>query len=110
MARDLAESPSVMMRVQPREFLPPASLASSSLAMPRSFECLEPLCFLDIWAWDFARAQLSTRSMTPQLVALIKREREREREREGGRERKGASKRREREEKIIDISPGLNYT
>ena len=44
MARDLAESPSVMMRVQPREFLPPASLASSSLAMPRSFECLEPLC------------------------------------------------------------------
>ena len=99
MARDLAESPSVMMRVQPREFLPPASLASSSLAMPRSFECLEPLCFLDIWAWDFARAQLSTRSMAPQLVALRERERERKRERERECVCEREREEREREEK-----------
>ncbi len=68
-ALTLAESPSVTMRVQPREFLLPASLASSSLGIPLNLVCLEPLCFLEMTACDLALAQVRTRSTMPQLIA-----------------------------------------
>ena len=67
----LAESPSVTMRVQPREFLLPASLASSSLGIPLNLVCLEPLCFLAMTACDLALAQVRTRSTMPQLRACV---------------------------------------
>jgi hypothetical protein len=45
-ARVLAESPSVRIKVQPLEFLVPASLASSSLAIPRSLFVFLPVDWL----------------------------------------------------------------
>lgn len=50
-ASALAESPSVKIKVQSLEFLVPASLASSSLGIPLSLECLDAEHFLDICAY-----------------------------------------------------------
>ena len=49
-AKALAESPSVTINVQSREYLVPASLASSSFGTPFKRLCLDELLFLLSWA------------------------------------------------------------
>ena len=54
----LAESPSVRISVHCLEFLPPASLASSSLGMPRILLCLLFWHFLLSCVWNRMKTQL----------------------------------------------------
>ena len=67
-AKDLAESPSVRIRVHSLECFVPASLASSSFGIPLSFECLELWHFLFNCAWALNFIQLNILSIIPHLL------------------------------------------
>lgn len=67
-ANDLAESPSVKIRVQPNEFFVPASLASSNFGIPFSFECFDPWHFFCSWVWALNLIQVKIPSMIPHLT------------------------------------------
>ena len=56
MARDLAESPSVKIKVQYSEFFVPASLASSSFGIPSNLDFFWPVKVFAILACSFALA------------------------------------------------------
>mmetsp|Transcript_84091 Transcript_84091/g.265457 ORF Transcript_84091/g.265457 Transcript_84091/m.265457 type:complete len:267 (-) Transcript_84091:718-1518(-) len=72
-ARDLAESPSVRIKVQSAEFLPPASLASSSLGIPITRVVFFVL--LRIWrdmsTFCFALTQSKMSSTTPLFMTCF---------------------------------------
>lgn len=69
-ARDLAESPSVRIRVQSREFLVPASLASSNFGIPFIFEVLLEVSFLFNWVCALNFIQLKMLSTIPHLLTF----------------------------------------
>mmetsp|Transcript_25410 Transcript_25410/g.75653 ORF Transcript_25410/g.75653 Transcript_25410/m.75653 type:complete len:231 (+) Transcript_25410:2492-3184(+) len=69
-ARDLAESPSVRMRVHSCEFLPPASLASSSFGTPstRCWFFVPPFSWRPRSTFCLALAQSRIMSTTPLFI------------------------------------------
>lgn len=69
-ARDLAESPSVRISVQSREFLVPASLASSNFGIPFIFEVLLEVSFLFNWVCALNFIQLKMLSTIPHLLTF----------------------------------------
>uniref|UniRef100_A0A6B0UL13 Putative secreted protein n=1 Tax=Ixodes ricinus TaxID=34613 RepID=A0A6B0UL13_IXORI len=70
-ASDLAESPSVKIRVQSTELRVPASLASSSLGMPLSLECFLAEHFIPSCFWALKVSQDMTASTTPHLSTWL---------------------------------------
>jgi hypothetical protein len=72
-ASDLAESPSVKIKVQYSDSLVPASLASSSFGIPRSFSFFFPVPrFLLIDAASLAYINDTMLSMIPLLATYLK--------------------------------------